>query len=126
MNLTDFSADLGQITVTYNQGEIETSTFTASGYRCYIPSITDVMLDIVGFYNKVASGLTSQIHSMLGAPAASTAWEVDVPDSNVGSQRYTGQCWAKSMKIDLKVNDAARMSGSLRVTDTVTRATISS
>jgi hypothetical protein len=123
---TDFSSDLGQVTLTYNLGEIDTSTFTATGYRQYITTMTDVMLDIVGFYNKVASGLTSKIHTILNAPSAPTAWEVDLPSTSVGSQRYTGSGWAKSMKLDGKVNDACRMSASIRVTGTVVRATISS
>lgn len=125
-NSVNLSGDLSQATLSMNNGEIDTSVFGITGWREYITSISDATLDVVGFHNKASNKTDSLFFAELGAPTVSRAWELDVPNSSVGSVRYTGQAWLKSYKVDSKVNDAVRANTSIRVTGAITRAVIAS
>jgi hypothetical protein len=62
----------------------------------------------------------------LGAPAAATPWELDIPTSNVGDIRYTGNAFLKTYNSDLRPVDAYKITAALSITGAPTRATISS
>lgn len=63
---------------------------------------------------------------MLGAPNNPNTVEVDYPTAAVGGVRVTMNCYLKSFKSDLKVEDAYRITASVSVTGAPTRALITS
>ncbi len=126
INSTDFSGDFNQVKLNFTQAEIDVSTFGTTGWKKKLTSISDGSIDYTGFGQKAGHTLDAQLFSMLGAPADSTAWEVDVPTSDPGAIRYTGQAFLKSYNTDLKPTDAYKLTASLSIVGAPTRATISS
>ena len=126
INSSDFSADFNQVRLNFSQSSIDVTTFTVTGWAKYLTGISTASIDYTGFYQVSGHTLDSQLFSMLGAPTTATPWEIDVPDTNVGSVRYTGNGFLKTYPIDSKPVDAVKLNASIAVTGTVTRALISS
>lgn len=125
LGTTDVSGDLNQVRLNYNQSEIDTSVFGVTGWKEFIPSISDATIDYTGFFNKTTGQSDALIAAMFGAPAASTAFSLRMPAGGTGSSAnavYSGNCWARTKVVDAKVNDAIKMTASFRVTGAVTRA----
>lgn len=121
----DVSADMNQVKLAATQGEIDTSTFGASGWKDFIVSIGEYTLDYTGFFNKASGASDAVVFGLFGAPASSSTWEVDVPNSSTGSIKYSGNGWGKSFSpFESKVNDAIKMAASLRGTGALVRAVI--
>jgi hypothetical protein len=124
INSVDLSADLNQVSLNMTQGEIDTSTFGASGWKEFILSIAEATMDITGFFDKASAKNDATIFAMMGAPTTSVACGLKIPNSSTGSVNYTFNAWAKSYKVDGKVNDAAKMTAQLRITGAITRAVL--
>ena len=91
-----------------------------------ITSISDGSIDYTGFGQISGHTLDAALFAMLGAPSVSTSWEVDVPTSSPGALRYTGQSFLKSYNMDMKPQDAWKLTASLSINNAPTRAIISS
>lgn len=126
LNSTDFSGDFNQVKLNFSQSEIDVTTFGITGWAKKITGISTASIDYTGFGQSAGHTLDQQLFSMLGAPSLATAWEIDVPTSNVGDLRYTGVGFLKSYNLDMKPVDAWKLTASISITGAVTRATISS
>lgn len=120
----DLSGDLNQVKLNFNQGEIDASVFTITGWKQFITSISDFTFDVTGFFDKTAGMDDATLFGQFGAPLVSSPFEFDIPNSSSGSVKYTGNAWAKTYAIDAKVNDAIRLTSSFRGTNAPIRATI--
>lgn len=122
----DFSADFSQVALNFTNAEIDVSTFGTQGWKRKITSISDGTIDYTGFGQSGGHTLDAKLWSMLGAPINPNTVEVDYPTSAVGGVRVTMNCYLKSFKSDLKVEDAYRVVASVSVTGAPTRALITS
>lgn len=126
INSTDFSGDFNQARLNFTQTEIDVTVFGNLAWARKIVGISSGAIDFTGFGQTSGHTLDTQLWAMLGAPATATSWEIDFPDTNVGSLRYTGNAYLKSYNSDLKPTDAYKISASLSITGAPTRALISS
>lgn len=97
-----------------------------TGWKRKIVGISDASIDLTGFGQQAGHTLDQQLYNMLGAPATTTAMEIDTPTSGVGDIRYTFAVFLKSYNIDLKVADAYKLTASFSVNGSPTRALIAS
>lgn len=124
INVIDVSGDLNSVTLNITTGTIDASVFGITGWKEFITSISEWGLSIAGFFDKASAKIDATMFALFGAPLTPTAVFVDIPNSNTGSIKYSGNAWGTSYKSDGKVNDAWRMSGDLKGTSTLTRAVL--
>ena len=123
VNSVDLSYALNQVKLNFKQAALEVSTFGAV-WKQFIVGLAEGVLEITGFFDKAPAKLDAMLWAWLGWPQVPQAWEVDLPDSTVGSVRYTGQAFVSSYPIDSKVDQPLKVSLTLQVTLVPTRAII--
>jgi hypothetical protein len=122
----DYSGDFNQASLNWTTGEVDVSTFGVSGWKKKLVTISEGGIDLTGFGQAGGHTLDAKMYSMLGAPANPCTLEVDYPTSNVGDVRVVSSVYLKSGKVELKPEDAYRMTLSLSVTGAPVRSLLTS
>lgn len=125
-NGVDISGDGNQIRLSMTQGNIDTTTFGASGWMQFIPTISQAEITFAGFFDKAAGMEDALFFAELGATSTSTAkaWFIELPNASSNSIKYSGNCWALRYEMDAKPLTAITFTATLKPTSTVVRAVL--
>ena len=125
-NGVDLSGDGNQIRLSITQGNIDTTTFGASGWMEFIPTISQGEITFAGFFDKASGMEDAIIFAELGATSVSTAkaWYIELPNASANSIKYSGNCWSLRYELDAKPLTAITFTSTLKPTGAITRAVL--
>lgn len=126
INSTILSTDFNQVKLSFSQAVHDVTTFGTTAWKEFIGGIGEATFNLVGFFNNAANKSHAIIWAMFGGPSSSTSWEIDLPNSSVGSTRYSGQCYAKTYAPEGGVGAPWKITADFQVTGAPVSATIAS
>lgn len=111
---------LNEISLERELDEAETTTF-CSTIKDYIPGLAEATLEFEGLYQTGATEIDFQLNNILGS-ATIPNWRYRPGGTGAGLPEYTFKGFLQEYSIEATVDEAVSIEGTIRVTNSVTRA----